>query len=233
MAENSLKISEMASDERPIEKVFLHGAEYLSDAELLAVLLKTGTKNRNVVALAQEILNAPMNYKGLIGLHYLSEPELLRIEGVGKTKAATILCLCELSKRMAKTVREEKIRFQSPGEIAGFFMEELRFLEKECVFAIFMDGSNRMLKYIKLSEGTVKRSLVPIRELFLEAFRYRAVYMVLVHNHPSGNPEPSEADIQITKRIAELGKQLEIHLLDHIVIGDQVFSSMAERGIIL
>ena len=232
MSDYKLKISEMAEEEKPVEKLLSKGAAYLSDAELLAILLKNGIKGQNVVELAQTVLNSHPLYKGLVGLHYMTAPELNLIEGIGPMKAASILALSELSKRMMKVQRTERVRFSNPYEIADYFMNDLRFMEKECVIAAFLDGSSRLLKSIKLTEGTVKRSLVPVRELFIEALRYSAVYLVLIHNHPSGDPEPSEADIQITKRICEAGKMLEIGLLDHIIIGDKRFCSLAERGII-
>lgn len=213
-----------------MERLLEAGPESLSDAELLAIILRCGTARMNAVDLAQRILNAHPVYPGINGLNYLSPDELMQISGVGKVKASQILALAELSKRMAGKKFKETLSFRNPETIADYFMEKVRYLTKERVYAVFLSTDLTILKEVMLSEGSVRCSLVSPRELFIDALRYGAVSIVLVHNHPSGNPEPSEEDLSVTERIARTGALLGINLLDHIIIGDKRYISLMERG---
>ena len=228
----NMMIADMAEHEKPVEKLIKYGADKLSDAELLACILRTGAKDMNVIALSQLILNSGKSYKGLRGLNYQNYTELIKIYGVGKTKAAQLLALTEVSRRIASLETEEKLIFDSSESVADYFMEEVRYLTKERVYALFLSTSNGMIHKVLLSEGSIDRSIMSPRELFKEAVRYEASSMILIHNHPSGDPSPSTQDVVITTKIMELGNDLGIPLLDHIIIGDKRYVSMLEDGYI-
>ncbi len=227
-----LKISNMVADERPREKAVNMGVGTLSDAELLSLILGSGNRDENVISLAQRVLNFHPIHKGLVGMNYLSFHDLLRISGIGKVKACQILAVCELSRRIAMSSRKELVNLSSPEAIAEYFMEYCRFLTREKVIVMFLSASNELIKWSELSEGTVNRALLSSREVFVDALKCNAVNIVLIHNHPSGDPEPSDVDIVVTKRIIEAGKLLGIEVLDHIVIGDRTYVSLHERGFI-
>lgn len=228
----SKKMKEMAAEERPYEKCLIHGAKALTDAELLAIIIRSGTRGENSVELAGKILDSSCRIRGILGLQHLTIPELMKIKGIGKVKAVQLSCLAELSKRMAKAKQKERVTFSSPEEIAGYFMEEMRHKEQEELYLLMMDGKNRLLHYIPLFKGTVNASLVSPREIFIEAMKYQAVTIALLHNHPSGDPAPSREDILITRRIRDTGELVGIPLLDHVIIGDTNYRSMKERGIL-
>ncbi len=227
-----MKVADMADNEKPVERLIKYGAECLSDAELLAILLRTGTSEMNVISLSQMILNSHPVYKGLRGLHYRSYNDLIKVPGVGKVKAAELLAITEISKRINSLEKEDKISFKSPCSVADYFMEEVRFLTKERLYALFTATDGSLLHKVMLSEGSVNRSIVSSREIFKEALKHEATGFIMIHNHPSGDPSPSEEDILVTKRLEELGRKLEIPLLDHIIIGDGVYYSFIEKGII-
>ncbi len=227
-----IKINDMAACERPYEKAKKYGVSSLGDAELIAILLRSGSRESNVIDIAQLILNSHPVYKGLSGLNYLTEKELTKIKGVGEIKACQIMALCELSKRMARTSFKSRITLDSPEAVADYFMENMRYLAKERMYALFFNGSNALVKEIMISEGTVNASPASPREIFIEALKYDAVSLILVHNHPSGNPEPSNADIVVSKKIKAVGDMLGIKLLDHIIVGDMRYSSLVERGLL-
>ena len=226
---NNLRIADMAESEKPVEKLLSTGTETISDAELLAIILRTGNDEISAISLAQQILNSHPIYKGLGGLNHRNPKELMDIRGVGKVKAAQILALTEISKRIASAERKDNVSFDSPFSVADYFMEEVRYLEKERVYVLFMTTDNSPFHKIKLSEGSIDRSIMDTRELYKEAVKYNAKSIILLHNHPSGNPQPSDADIIITKKIQEFGKMVEIPLLDHIIIGDAEYYSFKEH----
>ena len=167
-----------------------------------------------------------------MGLNYLTTDELEQISGVGKVKAIQMKCLAEISKRMAKASFKPFLSFQSPQSIADYFMENTRYLEKEYVYLLMFDSKHKLLKELRLSEGTINSSLLSPREVFVEALRYEAVFIILVHNHPSGDPTPSRQDIEITESIFKAGKMIGINLSDHIILGNNCYVSLAERGIV-
>lgn len=225
-------MKELPCSERPYEKCETYGTAALSDAELLSVIIRTGTINQRCVDVAMKVLDSHKLHKGLIGLYYLTLPELMKIDGVGKVKAVQLLCIAEIAKRLARKTKDEKIRFHSPKEIVDYFMEEMRVLQTEHVYLLMMDGRSRLLHYEKITNGTVNASMASPREIFKRALQYDAVYIVLLHNHPSGDPYPSPADIAVTKRMCESGQMMGIPLVDHIIIGDKQYISMKERGYI-
>ena len=229
---NYLKISDMASEEKPVEKMIQNGPEVMSDAELLSIILRTGTRDMNVITLSQMILNNHPTYKGLAGLNYRRFEELVNISGVGKVKACQILALTEISKRISTTNAKKKMIFDSSDSVADYFMEQMRYLQKERVYALFMSADLNCFYKVLISEGVIDRSLIEPREIFKEALLRNAKSIILSHNHPSGNPQPSDMDIAITQRIARLGEEMSLKLLDHIIIGDGYYYSMLEKGII-
>jgi DNA repair protein RadC len=225
-------MKEISETERPYEKSYKYGVEILSDAELLAVILRTSSRQANALSTAYRILDAHPIHKGIVGLNYLTTEELEDISGVGKVKAIQMKCLAEISKRMAKASLKPFISFESPQSIADYFMENTRYLEKEYVYILMFDSKHKLLKDVRLSEGTVNSSLLSPREVFTTALKFDAVYIVLVHNHPSGDPSPSRQDIEITDRVSSAGRMIGIELSDHIILGNNCYVSLAERGII-
>ena len=225
-------MKEMSETDRPYEKIYRYGVGVLSDAELLSVILRTGSRRANALSTAYKILNAHPIHKGIAGLNYLTISDLESIAGVGKVKAVQMKCLAEISKRMSKAVLKPFLSFQSPQSIADYFMENTRYLEKEYVYILMFDSKHKLLKDVRLSEGTVNSSLLSPREVFTTALKFEAVYIVLVHNHPSGDPSPSRQDIEITDRVSSAGRMIGIELSDHIILGNNCYVSLAERGII-
>ena len=219
MERQSVTMKQRPETERPYEKCLKAGAESLTDGELLAVLIRCGTKNYSALELAFALLDRHPVYKGLAGLYHLDMEMLKTIPGIGNVKAIEILCALELSKRLARASIKEESDFSSPEYIASYYMEEMRHLCVEKVMLLLLDGRHRLMKEILLSKGTANSSWVPVRTIFVEALRYEAVYMILIHNHPSGDPHPSDADIRCTKQINEVAQVMGIHFLDHIIVG--------------
>lgn len=228
--QTSTGIKDMPLSQRPYEKCLQAGCESLSDAELLGVILRTGTKGESSVLLSQRILN--LGGRNLSDLYSFTLPELMKIRGVGKVKAIQILCLGELSKRIAKAGARQKLCFSDPRTIADYYMEDLRCKNKEHLLLMMLDTKTQLIKETELSVGTVNATVLSPRELYIEALRFGAVHLILVHNHPSGDPSPSREDVEITQKIMECGKLLGISLLDHIVIGNKKYYSMREQGLI-
>lgn len=224
-------IRELPESERPYEKCLKYGPGKLSDAELLAVILRSGASGTSCVDLAQEVLKLSKTDEGLLGIHHVSMQELQTIRGVGKVKAAQIKCIGELSKRIASMSKKMKLDFKDPGSIAAYYMETLRHEEQEKMLCMMLDTRNHLIGEEVLTVGTVNSSLVSPRELFLKALQFHAVYIILVHNHPSGDASPSKEDILITRRIHQAGALIGISLLDHIIVGDQCYCSLFEQGV--
>ena len=226
-------IKNLPEEQRPYEKCFKQGENTLSDSELLAVILRSGTQGKNSLALAQEILHFMEDsaYCGLAGLIHVSLQDLMRIHGIGQVKAVQLKCIGELSRRIARTAARPQLVMNDPSSIAAYYMEQLRHEEQELVLCMMSDVKGHFLGDKVLTRGTVTGSLVTPREIYLEALRYHAVSLILIHNHPSGDPTPSQEDMEITARIYQAGDLLGIHLLDHIVIGDQRYCSFRETGL--
>ena len=226
MKQNTIK--DMLKEERPYEKCLLHGAQHLSDVELLAVLLRTGTKGLNSLALAERVLQDPEGEQSILAIHHLTLQKLKKIKGIGEVKAIQILCLSELAKRLAKASAKQGLIFQMPSTIAEYYMEELRHQKQETMKLLMLNTKTKLIGEKDISKGTVNYSAISPRELFIEALECGAVYIILLHNHPSGDPTPSQSDIDLTKRIKEAGNIIGIELLDHIIIGNNCYISMAE-----
>lgn len=230
MKEKYYTVKELPATERPYEKCEMYGPQVLSDAELLAVIIRTGSKNERSIDLASKVLNFNPANPGLIGIHHMSLKDLMSIHGIGRVKAIQLLCVTELSKRMSKQTRLEGIQFVNPEVIANYYMEDLRHLQQEKVILLMLDTKSRMIKDMEMTSGTVNASLLSPREIFLHALKYEAVNIILLHNHPSGDPTPSREDIHSTKRIREAGNLVGIKLMDHIIIGDNKYISLGEEG---
>jgi DNA repair protein RadC len=226
-------MKDIPSDERPYEKCLKEGAQNLSDAELLSVIIRTGNREENSLALAQKILALNYPKKGILGLLHLSMQELMQIKGIGRVKGAQLLCIGELSKRIwKKSSHLSEISFHNPLDIVNYYVEDMRHREQELVYVMLLNTKGFLIRDVMISQGTVNASVVSPREIFIEAVKHHAVSLVLIHNHPSGDPAPSREDIRLTKRVKEAGDLLGIRLLDHIIIGDNCYISLKERGIL-
>ena len=221
---------ELPESERPYEKCERFGPGALSDAELLAVIIRTGTKKERAVDLAIRILNRPGAKKGLSALHYYSRQELQKIRGIGKVKAIQLCCVAELAKRMQSAVDAKKEVFRTPESIAKAYMERLRHCRTEQIILLMLDTKGRKIADEVISKGTVNMAVLEPREVLCVALRYEAVFLILLHNHPSGVPFPSTADIEVTRKLAKACEIVGLELRDHIVIGDNCYLSMMEKG---
>ncbi len=226
---DSRSLKDLPKEERPYEKCLKYGCRALSDAELLAVIIRTGAVGSSSVELARKILSLAGEERKLTAIAGLSTAELMSVHGVGKVKAVQIQCVAELSRRIAKTRASEGLCFQSPASIADYYMEDLRHEEKEHCILMMLNTRNKLLCEEELTVGTVNASLISTREIFIEALKNQAVYIILVHNHPSGDPAPSREDILLTNRVKEAGTLIGIELLDHIIIGDRSYTSLREE----
>ena len=217
--------------ELPYERFLRFGAENLTEAELLAIIIRTGTREKSALELAEQVLElARYPKEGLLGLYDVSVEELQGISGIGEVKAVKLKCLAELSMRINTARARAGINFKSSGQVAAYFMEKLRHRSTECVVLACLDTKGQLLCEKRLSEGSVNMSLIAPREVFMTALECRAVNIILVHNHPSGDPAPSRSDIELTRNVRETGEKLGIPLLDHIVIGDNCYVSFKEAA---
>ena len=210
----------------PYEKFMQYGPQAMSEAELLAIIIRTGTKEKNSLQIGEEILS--LRGEGILGLCNLTLGELRNVDGIGEVKAVKLKCIAELSRRIWICHTREKLDFSRPATVAAYYMESLRHASKEQVVLLSLNSKCELVKETVLSIGTVNASLVSPRELFLQALEDHAVTVILLHNHPSGDPTPSKDDYELTKRLRKAGELLQIPLLDHIIIGDQCYTSFLE-----
>ena len=223
-------VKELPDSEKPYEKFLISGVESLSDAELIAVIIRSGTRGTRSVEVAQELLR--QDGHDLLNLYTLSVQDMQKIPGIGQVKAIQLKCIAELSKRMAKTRYKERICLGDPGSIASYYMEDMRHESRERMMVLLFDAKCRLLEKVMMSVGSATAALVSPREIFLAALDKSAIQIVLMHNHPSGDPTPSECDREITERVYTSGELLGVKLLDHIVIGDQKYISFREQGML-
>lgn len=216
--------------ERPYEKCLLHGPQYLTDAELLAVIIRSGSRENNSIELAHQILKS-MGYS-ISHMINVSLEELMENKGIGKVKAVQIQCVGELSKRIAKAKAGHALCFENPKTIADYYMEQLRHEKREHFLIMMLDNKSNLLHEMVLSIGTINQSYASSREIFIEALKRQAVHIIVVHNHPSGDPTPSPEDLHTTRRIKEAGQMIGIELMDHIIIGDNRYVSFRAQGIL-
>lgn len=214
-----MNMRQLPSEERPREKLLRAGKENLSTTEILAILLRSGTKDRSALELASDLIT-------------ISPEELASIRGIGLTKACEILAAVELGKRIASRPSAKRIRISSAKDIAEIFMERMRYYKKEHFVSLMLNAKGEIIEEANISVGDLCSSTTHPREVFVDAVRRSAGSVVFLHNHPSGDPEPSEADVETTVRLMEAGAILGIPVLDHIVIGDGNYVSMKARGMI-
>lgn len=226
------RIKELPKETRPYEKCEAHGPGVLTDSELLAVILRTGTRGENSISLADRILQKAdsSSHKGLAGLLHLSLREFKDVPGIGRVKAIQLKCIGELSRRIATQAVRPSLSMDCPDSIACFYMERLRHEDQEHLYCMMLDIRAHFLGEAMISRGTANATLITPREIFIEALKMRAMGIVLVHNHPSGDPSPSLSDRDITRRVYEAGRLVGIELLDHIIIGDQRYYSFKEEN---
>lgn len=222
-------IKELKTEERPYEKCEKFGAENLTNIELLAILLRSGTRGENSLQLAEKILYPPFSQEGILNLHHWSYEQLMQVKGIGKVKAMQILCLSELAKRLAKAGAGKSLNFQSPESIAKYYMEDMRHQQQEIMKLLMFNTKTRLIGESDISKGTVNAAVISPRELFVEALQKNAVSIILLHNHPSGDPQPSKEDILVTRRVRDAGIMVGVELLDHIIIGNNRYVSMREK----
>jgi DNA repair protein RadC len=227
--EERLTIKDLPLEERPREKLKTLGAEALSNAELLAVLLRTGTNRETAVQLAARLLTRS---GGLRTLPDLSLEEMVEIRGLGPTKAVMIKAALELGRRLATTPRDEAGSITNPRQAAELFMEELRYKKKEHFKVLLLNTKNHVISREEISVGSLNASIVHPREIFNMPLRKSAASVILVHNHPSGDPSPSQEDLEVTRRLVDAGHILGIAVRDHIIIGDGCFFSFKEKGLL-
>ena len=226
------KKSEMTQmQDLPYEKFMHLGPESLTDAELLAIILRTGTSKKSALELAKEVLGlAKFPRTGLLGLHDLSLDEIMKVNGIGEVKAVKLKSLTELSMRFSRACASRELTMREPATVAEYYMEKLRHRMTECVYLACFDSKSQLIMEKKISEGLVNMALISPREIFIEALAARAVSIIVIHNHPSGDPIPSGMDQAITQRLRHMGAELGIPLVDHIIIGDNSFFSFHHEG---
>ncbi len=227
MIDSPIMLRDVPEEERPRERLILHGAHSLSNQELLAIILRPGTTNESVLQVSQRVLQT---FEGLRQLKNATLEELMEIKGIGKAKAIQILASLELGKRIAQLHPDEKYTIRSPQDGANFVMEEMRFLQQEHFVALYLNTKNQVLHKQTIFIGSLNASIVHPREVFKEAIKRSAAWLICFHNHPSGDPTPSREDIAVTNRLVESGKLLGIDVLDHIIIGDNQYVSLKEKG---
>ncbi len=219
--------------ELPIEKMLLRGSEALSDAELIAVILQTGTAGCSVFELAEKVLLTASKYgRGMLGLYQMPVETMQRIPGIGRNKACRLKAVAEISKRIHETDAHPRICYENPASVADYYMERMRHEPVEKVLLLLFDNRLHLISEHIISTGTVNSAVLSPREVFITALERQAVHIILLHNHPSGDTAPSSNDIEITGRIYKTGKMIGISLLDHIIIGDRDYISFKEKGLL-
>lgn len=222
------RIREIPVDDRPRERLISYGADSLSLAELLAVLLRTGTEKYSAIGLAEHLL---ANFEGVRGVANATIEEMSQVHGIGPAKAAQIKAAIEFGRRLIAASPEERPKIRSPRDVYNLLGPTLRDEKREHFIALLLDTKNGVMRSRTVSVGDLSSSIVHPREVFVEAIRHGAASLIVAHNHPSGDPNPSPEDIAVTRRLAEAGELLGIELLDHIVLGDERWVSLKERGV--
>lgn len=228
--ERKYTLKEMPVSERPREKLMNYGVERLSNAELIALIIRTGHKDDTALDVAHRILS--LNDKGLSNLTSVSLKQLMEVKGIGLCKASQILASIEIGKRIKRWSAEEKIRVSSPDILVNLISDEMRFLNKEHFDIAILDTKNQIIAIENISKGTLNASIVHPRDVFHAAINRSANSIILIHNHPSGDPTPSDEDINITCRLVDAGDLIGIKVLDHIIIGDNRYVSFKEKNLI-
>ncbi len=227
-----MKIKETCAALRPYEKCMAYGPQILSDEELLAVIIRCGTREEDSVSLSRRILSLGKPDNGILNIVELSIKDLLKIKGIGKVKAVQIKCIAELSMRISSKSRSIRNTFVNASAVAACYMESMRHLKYEKLIAVMLDSACHYLSEFEVSRGTVNSSIASPREIFIEAMRVEAVNIILLHNHPSGDPTPSREDVNMTRNMIEAGNLIGIHIIDHVVIGDNRYISFCENDLL-
>ncbi|MFT4412794.1 RadC family protein [Fredinandcohnia humi] len=220
-------IRDYPEEERPRERLLKDGPESLSNQELLAILLRTGSKDESVIQVSNRLLH---QFEGLRLLKDASVEEITAIKGIGHAKAVQIMASIELGRRIGKLQYEDRYVIRSPEDGAKYVMEDMRFLSQEHFVCLYLNTKNQVIHRQTIFIGSLNASIVHPREVFKEAFRRSAASVICIHNHPSGDPTPSREDIEVTKRLVESGKIIGIELLDHLIIGEHKYVSLKEKG---
>jgi len=222
-------IKDIPKHERPREKLIKYGAASLSNTELIALLLGSGTQDASAITLAERVISA--DPQGLLFLRDCTPEELCAIDGIGPAKSAVIIAAAELGRRLATTAGEKKMQITSAGDVADLFMERMRYLKKEYFKVLLLNVKGQIIMTDDVSTGCLTGSFAEPREVFSNPVRRGAASVILIHNHPSGDPTPSGADIKVTCELADAGRLLGIPVYDHIIIGDGQYVSLKEEGI--
>ncbi len=224
-----LTMKDLPETERPYEKCEKRGAESLSDAELLAIIIKSGTKGEKAMDVACELLNMDPVHPGLEGLLHLGKGDFRKLRGIGRVKSIQLMAVCELARRLTRTGFKKGYVFRTPQSIADYYMAYMSCLKQEEVHVMMLDTKQRMISECLLTKGTVNASLIVPREIFIHALQENAVGIVLVHNHPSGDDTPSREDLAATERVRAAGEIVGIRLVDHIIIGGGHYTSLCSN----
>jgi DNA repair protein RadC len=228
MAESSYKIPRWPKNERPRERLLLDGPQHLTETELLGILLGKGTRKKTAVDLARELLD---RYESLQKLFSRSPSELTMVKGIGPAKAAILSAAFELVRRIQSRKDADRPLFKRSSDVAGHYLPLMRDLRKEVFKVLLLNRANRFIKEVFISEGTLDASVVHPRDVFREALLEPAAGIILIHNHPSGNPSPSDEDLRITKQLVEAGRLLGIKIYDHIILAGESYRSLADEGL--
>lgn len=227
MVSEPMMIRDVPNSERPRERFVRDGAQSLSNQELIALLLRTGTKQESVLQLAERLISY---FDGLRMLKDASIEEITSIKGIGEAKAIQLLAAVEIGRRITNLCYPDRYVIRSPEDCADFCMNDMRFLSQEHFVCIYLNTKNQVLHKQTVFIGSLNASIVHPREVFKEAFRRSAASIICIHNHPSGDPTPSREDIEVTKRLIECGKMIGIDVLDHLIIGEKKYVSLKEKG---
>lgn len=222
-----IKMKELPASERPYEKLEMYGAHTLSNAELLAIIIKSGTRGENSLVIAQKILSMKnKNRDSLRFIQDMSIEDFMQIKGIGKVKATQLKAICELAKRFSRPIEVPQIQIGKPDDVANLLMDELRYEKREMVKVILLNMKNIVIKIVNICLGSDNSAILKPKDALMEAIKMGAPKIVLVHNHPSGDPTPSQADLEFTDRVGQAASVIGIELLDHIIIGDCKFESI-------
>lgn len=225
-----MQIKFLPENERPVEKALSLGVDKLSNPELIALILRTGTRAKSAIGLGEDVLSVFPD--GIGGLGGCSMEDLREIDGIGPSKASSILAAVELGKRIAAAVPQQRTCIRGSADVARMFMEEMRYLKKEHFRCVMLNTKGEIIAVDHVSVGELSSTVIHPREVFQMAIRKSAAAVIFIHNHPSGDPAPSDEDVVTTKRLAQAGQLLGIRVLDHVVIGHGRFISMGAMGLI-
>lgn len=228
--QKSFTIKELPETERPREKLYKNGAEALSNEELLAIIIRTGSRKESALELSKRVISK--DNRGLVYLMDTTMQELMEINGIGECKASQILAAIEIGKRINHQAALERFKVNNPASVADVFMDDMRYLQREHFRIVLLDTKNQIIALEEISIGTLNASIVHPRDVFKVAIKRNSNSIILIHNHPSGDPTPSKEDINITNRLIDVGELVGIRVLDHIIIGDKRHISFKKDKII-